>query len=115
MAVLVIVHGRLVYPVYGMRVATPEAAVMTLMIFYGGLHAIYLMLGIATIVLSLAIMRGPYAKWISYFGFATGALDIIGGYPWAIGPMLTLVCQIFFAGWFVAVGSQLFRMQDTAA
>ena len=114
MAVMLIIHGRLVYPIYGMRVDTPEAAALVVMIFYGGVHAIYLLLAVATIVLSLAMKRGAYAKWIAYFGFATAALDIIGSYPWAIGPVLTLVCELSFGGWFVAVGSQLFRMRSAA-
>ena len=111
LAVMFIVHGRLVYPVYGMRVDTPETATLVVIVFYGGLHAIYLLLAAATIVLSLAMKRGAYRKWIAYFGFATAALDIIGSYPWAIGPILTLLCELSFAGWFVAVGSQLFRMR----
>ena len=115
MAVILIVHGRLVYPIYGMRIATPDAAALVVMLFYGGLHAIYLLLAVATIVLSLAMKRGAYAKWIAYFGFATAALDIIGSYPWAIGRVLTLVCELSFGGWFVAVGSQLFRIRGSAA
>ena len=114
MAVMLIIHGRLVYLIYGMRVDTPEAAALVVMVFYGGVHAIYLLLAFATIVLSLAMKRGAYAEWIAYFGFATAALDIIGSYPWAIGPVLTLVCELSFAGWFVAVGSQLFRMRSAA-
>jgi hypothetical protein len=112
MAVILIVHGRLVYPIYGMRIDTPDAAALVVMVFYGGVHAIYLLLAVATIVLSLAMKRGAYAKWIAYFGFATAVLDIIGSYPWAIGPVLTLVCELSFGGWFVAVGSQLFRMRS---
>ena len=115
MAVMLIVHGRLVYPIYGMRIDTPDAAALVVMVFYGGVHAIYLLLAVATIVLSLAMKRGAYAKWIAYFGFATAALDIVGSYPWAIGPVLTFVCELSFAGWFVAVGSQLFRMRGSAA
>jgi hypothetical protein len=114
MAVILIVHGRLVYPIYSMRIDTPEAAALVVMVFYGGLHAIYLLLAVATIVLSLAMTRAAYAKWIAYFGFATAALDIIGSYPWAIGPVLTLACRLSFAGWFVAAGSQLFRMRSAA-
>ena len=110
-AVMLIVHGRLVYPIYGMRVDTPDAAALVVMLFYGGLHAIYLLLAIATIVLSLAMKRGAYAKWIAYFGFTTAALDMLGAYPRAIGPVLTLICELSFGGWFVAVGSQLFRMR----
>ena len=115
MAVMLIIHGRLVYPIYGMRADTPETAALVVMVFYGGLHAIYLLLAVATIVLSVAMTRGGYAKWIAYLGFATAALDIIGSYPWAIGPVPTLVCELSFAGWFVAVGSQLFRMRGSAA
>jgi len=111
MAVILVVHGRLVYPIYGMRIDTPDAAALVVMVFYGGLHANYLLLAIATIVVSLAMKRGAHAKWIAYLGFATAVLDVIGSYPWAIGPVLTLVCELFFGGWFVAVGSQLFRMR----
>lgn len=114
MAVIIIVLGRLVYPIYGMRADTPEAAALVVMVFYGGVHAIYLLLAVATIVLSLAMTRGAFAKWIAYFGFATAALDIIGSYPWVIGPVLTLVCELSLGGWFVAAGSQLFRMRSVA-
>jgi hypothetical protein len=111
-AVMLIVHGRLVYPIYGMRVDTPEAAALVVMVFYGGLHAIYLLLAVATIVLSLAMCREADRKWIAYLGFATAALDIVGSYPWAIGPVLSLVCELSFAGWFVAVGSHLFATAE---
>jgi hypothetical protein len=114
-AVMLIIHGRLIYPIYGMRVSTPEAAAFVVMVFYGGLHAIYLLLAVATIFLSLAMKRGAYPEWIANFGFATAVLDIIGSYPWAIGPVPTLVCELSVGGWFIAVGSQLFRMRQSAA
>lgn len=113
--VLLIVHGRLVYPIYGMRVDTPELAAFVVIIFYGGLHAVFLLMAVATAVLSLAMKRGAYAKWIVYLGFLTAAFDIIGSYPWAIGSALRLVCELMFAGWFVAVGTQLFGMRVDAA
>jgi hypothetical protein len=59
--------------------------------------------------------RGAYAKGIANLGFATAGLDIVGSYPWAIGPVLTLVCELSFAGWFVAVGSQLLRQLPAVA
>src|SRR5262249_54279022 len=114
-AVMLIVHGRLVYPIYGLRVDSPDAAALVVMLFYGGLHAIYLLLAVATIVLSLAMKRGAYAKGVAYFGFVTAAVDIIGSYPWAIGSVLTLVCELVLGGWFVAVGSELFRMRASRA
>src|SRR5262245_31101871 len=75
LTVMLVVHGRLVYRIYGMRVDTPEAAALVVMVYYGGLHAIYLLLAVATIVLSLAMRRGAYVKGIAYFGFATAALE----------------------------------------
>src|SRR5438034_899513 len=47
-AMILIVHGRLVYPVYGMRIDTPDAAALVVTVVYGGLHAIYLLLALAT-------------------------------------------------------------------
>jgi hypothetical protein len=107
LGVLDIVHGRLIYPVYGIHVNTPAVAELIVVVFYGGLHAIAILLGIATIVLSLAMKRGVYGRNIAYLGIATGVFDIIGAYPEMIGPILVLVSQILFAAWFLAVGSKL--------
>jgi len=110
-AMLLIVHGRLVYPVYGIRLSSPAVAENIVAVFYGGMHAVDLMMALATFVLSLAMRSGVYGKRIAYLGFVTSGLDIIGGYPYAIGPALTLLCQAFFAAWFVAVGARLYAMR----
>ena len=107
-AMLLIVHGRLVYPVYGIRVESPAVAEYVVAVFYGGMHAVYLMLAAATFVLSLAMMRGAYGKPVAYLGFATSVLDVAGSYPDAIGVGPTFVCRVFFAVWFVAVGARLY-------
>src|SRR6266699_664334 len=112
--VLLVVHGRLVYPVYGIRVSTPDLAAFVVAIFYGGLHAISLLMGIATFVLSLAMKSGAYGKPVVYLGFAT-AVAVIGSYPYAIGAVLTFVSQVFFAAWFIAVGAQLYNMRGNPA
>lgn len=109
--VLVIVHGRLIYPVYNIRVNTPAVAELVVAVYYGGLHAIGLLLGGATIVVSLAMKRGVYGRNIAYLGIATGVFDIIGAYPDTIGPILIMVSQILFAAWFLAVGWKLYRMR----
>lgn len=110
LAMSLVVHGRLVYPVYGIRVNSPAAAEFVIAVFYGGTHAIFLLMGVATFILSLAMMRGVYGKRIAYLGFVTALLDFIGGYPDLIGSTLTFVCQVFFAAWFVAVGSKLYSI-----
>ena len=110
-AVLLIVHGRLVYPVYGIRVDSPAVAEFVVAVFYGGMHAVYLILATATLVLSVAMTRGAYGRPVAYLGFATSVLDIAGSYPDAIGVGPTFVCRVFFAAWFVAVGSKLSSMR----
>jgi hypothetical protein len=102
-----IVQGRLVYEVYGLRVDTPAIAELVVAIFHGGLHATRIMLGIATIVLALVMRRGPFSRGLVALGLVTGLFDIIGAYPWAIGPALLLACQVLYAAWFVAVGWRL--------
>jgi hypothetical protein len=111
-AVLLIVHGRFVYPVYGLRIDTPQTAELALGIYYGGMHAVGLLMAIATVVLSLAMLRGSYGKPMAYFGFATSVFDIAGAYPYAIGPMLTFVCQVILSAWFMAVGAKLYRTNE---
>ena len=115
LAVLLIVHGRLVYPVYGLRAGTPDQAALVVAVFYGGMHAVDLLMAVATIILSLAMRGGAYGKPLAYLGFATALFDIIGSYPFAIGPLPTLVCRLFFAAWFIAVGWRLYRMREEPA
>ena len=110
MAFVAIVHGRLVYPVYGIRVHTPDIAVFALALYYGGLHAISLLLGLAIVLLALAMKRGVYGKRIAYLGFVTGAFAVVGGYPYAIGPIMTLVCEAVVSVWFVVAGGTLYRL-----
>jgi hypothetical protein len=102
-----IVQGRLVYPVYGLRIDTPAVAELAVALFHGGLHATSIMLGVATFVLALAMRRGPYGRGLVALGLVTGVSDVVGAYPWAIGPAPLLACQVLFAAWFVAVGWRL--------
>lgn len=113
--VLLVVHGRLIYPVFDIRVTTPDLAAYTVAFFYGGLHAVALLMGIATFVLSLAMWGGGYGKLVAYLGFAAAAGDIAGSYPDAIGPVPTLITQLLFAAWFLAVGARLYGMRATPA
>ena len=116
LAATLVVHGRLMYPVYGIRATTPDVAALVVAVFYGGMHAIYLLLAVGTLVLSLAMTRRAYGRPTAYLGFVTAVVDVIAAYPDAIGPTLTMVSQGFVAAWFVVVGGQLYRMRvETAA
>ena len=115
LAVTLVVHGRLVYPVYGIRAGGPDVAALVVAVFYGGMHAVYLLLALGTLVLSLAMLRGAYGKPTAYLGFVTAFVDVIAAYPDVIGPTLTMVSQAIVAAWFVLVGGQLYRMRAEGA
>jgi hypothetical protein len=80
----------------------------------GGMHAVFLMLAVATLVLSLA-MRSTYGRAIASLGIATAVFDVAAAYPWAIGTSLLVLTQIAVAGWFIAVGAKLWLLGAAAA
>ena len=108
-----IVHGRLVYDVYGLRVRDPAVAELVVALYGGGMHAVGLMMAVGTLVLSLT-MRPTYGRVIVSLGVVSAALDVVGSYPWALGTPLLVLCQVVFAGWFIAVGSRLWSLGATA-
>lgn len=112
LAVLLIVHGRLVYPVYGIRISEPAVAEFVVVFFYGGLHAVWLLMAFATFALSLAMRRAAFGAPVTALGFATAAGDVVGSYPYLIGPVVLFTCQLLFAAWFVVIGWTLFRTRE---
>ena len=114
LGLLLIVHGRLVYPVYGLHMSNPAVAELVVALFYGGLHAVGLLMAVATFVLSLAMRRRAFGAPVAALGFATAVGDTVGAYPYLISPVVLFVCQLLFAAWFVAVGWKLFRSHEEA-
>ncbi|MEL6224941.1 MAG: hypothetical protein AAFR31_20095 [Cyanobacteria bacterium J06627_8] len=110
LSVLIIVQGRLVYPVYGLHISDPAVAELIVAIFYGGLHAVGLLMAIATFILSLAMRRGAFGTPIVALGFVTTVGDVIWSYPYLISPVVQFGCQLLLAAWFAAVGWKLLRM-----
>jgi hypothetical protein len=56
-------------------------------------------------------MSATHGKGVACLGYSTGVLDLFDAYPWAIAPVLTLVCQALFAIWFLAVGVRLYHLR----
>ena len=109
LAVLLIVHGRLVYPVYGLYVTDPAIAEFVVALFYGGLHAVGLLMAGATFALSLAMRRADFGGSAVVLGFATAVGDTVGAYPYLINAMVLFTCRLLFTAWFIVVGWKLFR------
>jgi hypothetical protein len=107
MMALTIVHGRLAFPVYGIDLKDPAATQLVVSLYYGGEHAVGLLFGVATILLALAMRSTPFGRVLVASGFATGIVDLVGAYPWLIGPGLASASELVFAAWFIAVGVRL--------
>lgn len=108
LAGLDIIQGRLVFPVYGVALSAP-AAELVVTLFYGGIHAVGILFGLAAIVLSAAMARAGYGRPVVVLGVASGVLDVVGSYPWLIGPVPALVCRGVFASWLMLLGACLSR------
>jgi hypothetical protein len=110
--VLVIVLGRLVYPVYDIELS-PDIYKLVISIYYGGMHSVAIILSMATIILSLVIRKSVLGKSVANFGFVVGILDLIGAYPWLIGTAMVFVSQLAFAAWFIFLGLRMLgRMEE---
>ncbi|MEL6381446.1 MAG: hypothetical protein AAFQ89_03030 [Cyanobacteria bacterium J06626_18] len=110
LSVLVIIQGRLVYPVYGLYVNDPAVAEFVVALFYGGLHMVGLLMAGATFVLSWAMTRRALGVPVAALGFVTAVGDVVWSYPYLISPVVQFGCQLLLAAWFAAVGWQLFRL-----
>ncbi|MEK8214586.1 hypothetical protein [Paenibacillus sp. FSL L8-0463] len=109
---LVIILGRLVYPVYNIELS-PDIYKLVISIYYGGMHSVAIILSMATIILCLVIRKSVLGKSAAYFGFVVGVLDLIGAYPWIVGTTMVFVSQLAFAAWFVFIGMRMLgRMEE---
>lgn len=108
LAMLDLIEGRRVFPVYGIAVS-PEAAALLTSLSVGGAHAVDLLLAVATVALSVALRRSGWGARLAGLGFVSGALDVAGAYPWLTGPAPLVLGRAVLAAWFVALGSALIR------
>jgi hypothetical protein len=108
--VLAMVHGRLMYPVYGIKLDDPGTLALVVSLYYGGAHEVSLLLGGALIILGLVMRRGIYGRAVGVLGVTAGVFQIVGAYPWLIGPILGWITQLLIAAWLILTGSKLMRL-----
>jgi hypothetical protein len=104
---VLMVHGRLAFPVYGITLDDPATAALVISLYYGGMHAVNLLLAGTAIMLGLAMRRGIFGAAVGAVGVVAGAAQIVVAYPWLVSPILVLILQALLAAWFVLVGLRL--------
>lgn len=106
---LLVVQGRLIFPVFNLH-TSPFSAELLVGLWYGGLHAVYLLMAGAMVLIGFDMRKITYGKQIAYLSFITGISDFVGGYPWLIGRMPMLISQLLFSFWFLVVGLKLYKL-----
>ncbi|OMF86824.1 hypothetical protein BK147_29460 [Paenibacillus sp. FSL R7-0337] len=76
------------------------------------MHCVALVVGIATILLSLVIWKSGLGQFTAALGLLTGVFDLIGSHPWLLGEGMILISQLLFSGWLVILGVNM-RMSAT--
>ncbi|WP_433221518.1 hypothetical protein ACQP00_20870 [Dactylosporangium sp. CS-047395] len=99
-----IVHGRLMYPVYGIDLDDHATAALLVSLYYGGAHEATLLVGGALIMLSIAARQGPQGSVTATVGTGAGICQIAGAFPWLTGPLIAACTQATLAAWLTYVG-----------
>ncbi len=109
-AILNIVQGRLIYPVFNITVSSPDLVEYIIAIYYGGLHACYLMMGISVLLLTVVSKKAKLYKSIFYVGILNAsALIVIMAYEWLYPTIIIFFAQLLFIIWFLIIGINIYN------
>ncbi len=107
---LVVIHGRLIYPAYGIDVAgDPQNLALVVTVWAGGAHMVNLALLVAGLTIGVAMLRDRGKQTaLGALGVAAGGTQLLVAYPWLFPVAVVTSCQITLAVWFAALGLSLF-------
>ena len=94
LGVLVVVGGRLSYPVFGISLSD-DAIALVVSLFLGGLHSVLLLMGVGLIAAGFALRqehsRGPL-------------IHLFGAYPWLTPAWVNVTTAATLFAWMLAAG-----------
>lgn len=67
-----------------------------------------ILFGVATILISLAMLRGVFNKWVGWVGIVAGILSLLGLVPSL--SILFLASNVAYIAWFIGIGARLYRL-----
>lgn len=67
-----------------------------------------ILFGVATILISLAMLRGVFSKWVGWVGIVAGILSFLSLVPPI--SILLLAANVIYVIWFIGVGARLYRL-----
>jgi hypothetical protein len=101
--VLVVVGGRLVYPVFGISLSD-DAIALVVSLFFGGLHSVLLFMGVGLIAAGFALRQENAGRRLPIASFGAGALQVLGAYPWLTPAWVNVTTAAALFAWMLAAG-----------
>jgi hypothetical protein len=100
---LVVVGGRLVYPVFGITLSD-DAIALVVSLFFGGLHAVLLFMGVGIIAAGFALRQGNSGRRLPIASFGAGALQVLGSDPWLTPVWVNVTTTAALCAWMLGAG-----------
>lgn len=100
LVVLLLVVGRLVYPVFGIHLS-PEVLALLISSTFGALHLALLGFAVAAPALSWTTRSGLTGRVV---GIAAAAVFLVGSFPWLTPNWWNALVAVLLAGWGVFLG-----------
>jgi len=108
-SLLNIIHGRLVYPIFGV-LPSEESVRYSISVFYGGMHAVNLMHAIALVILGSAMQDQRWGTRYLALSVIVAISEIAGAYPWIIGRLFDGITQVIYVFWLAIIGIKVFKL-----
>lgn len=100
------VHGRLVYPVFGLDVSSdPRAVALVLTVWIGGMHAVALVMAASSAFAAFALAGERRA--LAVLAIVTSVTQVLASFPWLLPPPGWLAAAAIQATWCVALAVDL--------
>lgn len=93
--VLLLVVGRLVYPVFGIHLS-PDVLALLISSMFGALHLALLGFAVAAVTLTWSTSSGPRGRVV---GIAAAAVFIVGSFPWLTPSWWNTLVAVLLAAW----------------
>lgn len=97
-AVLVLVEGRLAYPIFGLQLS-PATAGLVISLMYGALHAVSVMFAVGILAVTLSAMRGGARPLLTCAGAIAGVAQVLGSFPWLMPVWVSLLAAVAMLLW----------------
>ena len=108
---IVLLQGRLAYPVYNYHLSI-DIIIFIVSLSIGAMHASSILLAISIVLLCLSLRKGLLGSLPVFIGVIASFGQLLSAYPWLIASIVNLLCQLLFPIWLVLIGILLLVKKD---